>query len=95
MNLLGLVSSLPFGFDCRKKMKVFLLMLILTIASVRFSNGEEEEDRDELQQGFFEVDYMLQVLLKGVFQVSQKVSLKIVSLKCPKICLKSVPKSVP
>jgi len=43
-------------------MKVLLLTLILNIASVRFCNGEEEEeDRDELQQGFFEVDYMLQV----------------------------------
>ena len=42
-------------------MQVLLLMSILSIASVTFSNGEEEEDRDELQEGFFEVDYMLQV----------------------------------
>ena len=42
-------------------MKVMLMMFILNIASLTFSNGEEEEDRDELQRGFFEVDYMLQV----------------------------------
>ena len=43
-------------------MKVWLIMFILNIASLTFSNGEEEEeDRDELQRGFFEVDYMLQV----------------------------------
>ena len=41
-------------------MQALLLMCILSIASVRLSKGEEE-DRDELQQGFFEVDYMLQV----------------------------------
>ena len=43
------------------KMQALLLMCALSIASVRLSKGEEEEDRDELQQGFFEVDYMLQV----------------------------------
>ena len=42
-------------------MKVMLMMFILNIASLTFSNGEEEDDRDELQRGFFEVDYMLQV----------------------------------
>ena len=52
--------------DCRNieeegTMNVLLMMFILNIASLTFSNGEEEEDRDELQRGFYEVDYMLQV----------------------------------
>ena len=56
--------------DPLEKMKVLLLTLILNIASVRFCNGEEEEeDRDELQQGFFEVDYMLQVQESSIWQI--------------------------
>ena len=46
-------------------MKVLLMMFILKITSVTFCTGEEEEDRDELQRGFYQVDYMLQVLIRN------------------------------
>ena len=42
-------------------MGVLAMVFIFTMACPTCSNGKEEVDHDELQQGFFEVDYLLQV----------------------------------
>ena len=53
--------------DCRYRemkegtMGVLAMVFIFTMACPTCSNGKEEVDHDELQQGFFEVDYLLQV----------------------------------
>ena len=68
-----------------ENMKALLLMFLLNIASVSFSKGEEE-DRDELQQGFFEVDYMLQVLKESIWisltGFNSEICIYIYRLKC-------------